>query len=96
MSLFTHLSLCGAVAALALSSVAAQAADALQVVRIGGLRADSMIRLYHAERAGYLAQEGIKPEFTMLGSGPAVAQRLHGHVWNWPLAPASSFTSSGA
>ncbi len=76
MSLFARFSLCGAVAALTLSSVAAQAADALQVVRIGGLRADSMIRLYHAERAGYLAQEGLKPEFTMLGSGPAVASAV--------------------
>lgn len=49
---------------------------ALQTIRIGGLRADSMIRLYHAERAGYLAQEGLKAEFTLLGSGPAVASAV--------------------
>ena len=31
-----------------------------------------MIRLFHADKAGYLKQEGIKAEFIMLGSGPAV------------------------
>ncbi|MBS0447779.1 MAG: ABC transporter substrate-binding protein [Proteobacteria bacterium] len=65
-------------AALAATALAAQAADALQTIRIGGLRADSMIRLYHAEHAGYLAQEGLKPEFTILGSGPAVASAVVG------------------
>lgn len=53
-----------------------RAADALEVVRIGGLRADSMIRLFHAERAGYFAKEGLKAEFTVLGSGPAVVSAI--------------------
>jgi ABC-type nitrate/sulfonate/bicarbonate transport system substrate-binding protein len=71
------LSLRAMLSALALAaSAAAQAADAPQVVRIGGLRADSMIRLYHADRAGYFAAVGIKPEFTLLGSGPAVASAV--------------------
>jgi ABC-type nitrate/sulfonate/bicarbonate transport system substrate-binding protein len=68
--------LCAAAAALALVAAGATAADAPQTVRIGGLRADSMIRLYHAERAGYLAKEGLKAEFTLLGSGPAVASAV--------------------
>ncbi len=74
--------ICGLVLGLAalgaLNTALAQAPSqpALQTVRIGGLRADSMIRLYHAERAGYLAQEGLKAEFTLLGSGPAVASAI--------------------
>lgn len=75
MNLVQRLSSCAAVLAALLSPLGAQAADP-QVVRIGGLRADTMIRLYHAERAGYLAQEGLKPEFTILGSGPAVASAV--------------------
>jgi NitT/TauT family transport system substrate-binding protein len=76
MSSFISRSLRAAAAALALVCAAAHAADAPQTVRIGGLRADSMIRLYHAERAGYLAKEGLKAEFTLLGSGPAVASAV--------------------
>lgn len=67
----------GVLLALAAAACAvAHAADALQTVRVAGLRADSMIRLFHAERAGYLAQEGLKAEFTMLGSGPAVVSAI--------------------
>ncbi|MEJ8856574.1 ABC transporter substrate-binding protein [Variovorax robiniae] len=77
MRFLSRFSICGAVVAAALSCLSAPAAaDELKVVRIGGLRADSMIRLYHAQRAGYLAKEGLKPEFTMLGSGPAVASAV--------------------
>lgn len=64
---------------LALCSAAAGAADALQTVRIGGIRADGMIRLFRAERAGYFAKEGLKAEFTLLASGPAVTSAVVSH-----------------
>jgi NitT/TauT family transport system substrate-binding protein len=76
MTLLISRVLRAAAAALALIAAAASAADAQQTIRIAGLRADSMIRLYHAERAGYLAKEGLKAEFTLLGSGPAVASAV--------------------
>lgn len=69
--------LLGALLALAFAMASsAQGTAAPQVLRIAGLRADSMIRLFHAQRAGYLAQEGLKAEFTLLGSGPAVVSAV--------------------
>ncbi|QBQ98866.1 ABC transporter substrate-binding protein [Paraburkholderia pallida] len=54
----------------------ALAADAPTTIRIGEIRADSMIRIYYAQSKGYFAQEGLKPEIVTLGSGPAVSSAL--------------------
>lgn len=50
--------------------------SAQTTIKVGDLRADSMIRLYYADKKGYFAQEGLKPEFVTLGSGPAVASAV--------------------
>lgn len=66
--------------ALFLAGIAAAAAplpaSAQTTIKIGELRADSMIRIYYAEKKGYFAQEGLKPEIVTLGSGPAVASAV--------------------
>lgn len=75
MPLTSHL-VRATVGALVLVATSSWSADVLQTVRIGGIRADGMLRLYRAERAGYLAKEGLKAEFTLLASGPAVTSAV--------------------
>jgi NitT/TauT family transport system substrate-binding protein len=63
-------------AGVAAAAVTPSIASAQTTIKIGDLRADSMIRLYYADKKGYFAAEGLKPELVTLGSGPAVASAV--------------------